>query len=83
MKTNDLKKSTRIKLRSGWEGTILDNKKGNTRLIDVEGDYREIGSCYSHDIVAYKDAQGNWQTDIEYTESQMTCKKMNFELFGG
>lgn len=75
MKTNDLKKNTRIQLRNGWYGTICDNMKGNTRVVDVEGDFREMGSCYSHDIVAYKDNEGNWHHDIEYTESQLKCKQ--------
>lgn len=83
MKTNDLKKGTRIMLRNGWEADLWDNMKGNARVANVYGDFEEAGSVYSHDIVAYKDANGNWQQDIEYTPSQLKCRKLNFELFGG
>ncbi len=51
MLTNELKKGDRIKLRNGWFGTVFDNAKGNTRMVEVEGLYTEIGSVYSHDIV--------------------------------
>ena len=51
MKTNDLKKGARVLLRNGWKATVADNAKGNTRMCEVEGDFTEIGSVYSHDIV--------------------------------
>ena len=55
MKTNDIKKGMVVELRNGWYGIMADNMKGNTRMVDVDGLYREIGSVYSHDIVkAYK-----------------------------
>lgn len=38
-------------MRTGWYGTIMDNAKGNMRMVDVEGLYRETGSVYSHDIL--------------------------------
>jgi len=50
MLANDIKKGARVKLRNGWFGTMADNKKGNIRMVDVEGLYREIGSVYTHDI---------------------------------
>jgi hypothetical protein len=74
MKTNELKTGVRIKLRNGWEATIKDNMRGNTRVCEVYGDFTETGSVYSHDIVAYKDNDGNWHEDIEYTKSQLQCK---------
>ena len=52
MKTNDLKKGTRILLCNGWEATLIDNAKGNTRMANVEGFVTEMGSVYSHDILA-------------------------------
>ena len=70
MKTNEIKKGTRIQLASGWEGTMLDNKKGNIRMAEVEGIFTEIGSIYSHDIVAYQ-VNGEWKRDIEYTKDQL------------
>jgi len=48
--TNDLKKGTKILLKNGWDAVIYDNKKGNTRLAEVDGIFKEIGSIYAHDI---------------------------------
>ncbi len=76
MKTNELKKGTRIQLRCGWFATLIDNMKGNTRLADVEGYCREMGSIYSHDIARYQDSTGQWHNDIELTPSQIKCQKL-------
>jgi hypothetical protein len=81
MKTNDIKKGTRIRLNNGWFGTMMDNRKGNTRVAKVEGYVTEMGSVYAHDIVAYQDAEGNWQSDIEYTKSQLKTRKMVDSFF--
>ncbi len=76
MKTNELKKGTRIKLRNGWEAELADNKRGNTRLATVYGYYTEMGSVYSHDIVGYK-VGDEWKHDIELTKSQEKVMKLN------
>ena len=83
MKTNELKKGTRILLRNGWEADIMDNLKGNTRLAKVYGYETEIGSVYAHDIVAYKEelSLGEWKYDIEYTPNQLRCKQMVNSMF--
>lgn len=75
MKTNDLKKGHPIKLRNGWNAKLFDNKKGNIRLAEVYGDYTELGSIYTHDIVAYLDENRQWKDDIELTKSQIACLK--------
>jgi hypothetical protein len=72
MKTNDVKKGTRVRLRNGWFGTMADNAKGQTRMVDVEGHFREIGSVYSHDIVAA--LIGETWTPIEHTPAQNKLK---------
>lgn len=69
MKTNELKKGTRIKLRNGWEAVIKDNAKGNTRMCEVFGHFTEIGSVYSHDIMSYQAADGTWHS-VEHTDAQ-------------
>lgn len=74
MKTNELKKGTRIKLANGWEATLEDNMKGNTRLAKVFGLYTEIGSVYSHDIVSYESMLGGWKP-VEHTPAQLKLKK--------
>jgi hypothetical protein len=86
MKTNDLKKDSKILLRNGWKATLLDNKKGNIRMAEVEGFVKEAGSVYAHDIVArYHDVpmseNGSWIHDIEYTDSQLDCQKRVKSIF--
>lgn len=73
MKTNDLKKGTRIQLRNGWFATIEDNMKGNTRLCTVEGTCTEMGSVYSHDIMQYL-ADSVWHL-VEHTPAQVKLKQ--------
>jgi hypothetical protein len=69
MKTNDIKRGMRVRLRwSGWEGTMSDNAKGNTRIVLVEGMYTELGSVYAHDIVAVQ-VEDKW-VKVEHTDSQ-------------
>lgn len=75
MKTNDLKKGTRVKLRNGWEADIFDNAKGNTRMAKVYGFETEIGSVYSHDIVAAQSPIDgkSWMT-VEHTPAQIKLR---------
>jgi hypothetical protein len=75
MKTNELKKGTRIQLRNGWYATLIDNMKGNTRLADVEGFSREMGSVYSHDIVRAEVAGQGW-VEVEHTDKQKALRKV-------
>jgi hypothetical protein len=60
IETNDLKKGTPITLKNGWAAIIMDNKKGDTRMAEVDGYFKEIGSIYARDIdTAY--VNGQWQ----------------------
>jgi hypothetical protein len=74
MKTNDLKKGDRIRLRNGWYGTIADNARGNIRMARVEGFVTETGSVYSHDIVQFIEA--GLPIMIEHTPAQLKLRKM-------
>ena len=81
MKTNEIKKGTRVKMmRTGWEGTMLDNRKGNTRCVEVEGACTEAGDVYSHDI-EFVQVGGEW-VKVEHTKAQTELKstvtKMGF-----
>ena len=80
MKTNDIKKGMKVRtgqLGSSVSGIMLDNMKGNTRLVDVKGSeigmFDEMGSVYSHDILMVE-VDGEWQ-EVEYTEAQLKLKK--------
>lgn len=73
MKTNDLKKGARVRLRNGWEADIADNMKGNTRMAKVYGFETEIGSVYSHDIAAVKVGEA-WEP-IEHTPAQVKLRR--------
>lgn len=78
MKTNDLKKGDRVKLRNGYGAIIEDNKKGNIRLAKVFGAYTEIGSVYAWDILSV--VQEEKVIDIELTAVQVKAKKLNSSL---
>jgi hypothetical protein len=79
MKTNDLKKGQRVLLRCGWQGTMADNGKGDTRIVVVEGNYRETGSVYTHDIVNARNAAGEWEL-VEHTPEQHGVRQLAVEL---
>ena len=80
MKTNDIKKGMNIKtgqLGTPVSGVMLDNLRGNTRLVDVKGSevgmFDEMGSIYAYDILMVE-VDGVWE-DVEYTEAQLKLKK--------
>ena len=79
IRTNEIKKGDRILQENGWFGTMMDNMKGNTRMAEVEGLYTEIGSVYSHDIVAAQ-KDGKWR-HIEYTDAQNKLRKTVNDFF--
>jgi hypothetical protein len=81
MKTNELKKGDRVRLRNGWFATIADNMKGNTRMATVEGDYTETGSVYAHDIVLFYPKDQIIPVQIEHTDAQKKLMKMVEEMF--
>ncbi len=74
MKTNELKKGARVLLRCGWFATVYDNARGNIRMCEVEGDFTEIGSVYSHDIVRYFPDDGP-SVVIEHTPAQIKLRE--------
>ena len=74
MKTNELKKGMRVKLRNGWEADIADNLRGNIRMAKVYGFETEIGSVYSHDIALWLDGD-QWRR-IEHTPAQLKLRNM-------
>lgn len=74
MKTNEIKKGMRFALANGWKATMMDNRKGNTRLAKVEGFYTEIGGVYAHDIASVL-INGKWST-VEHTKSQQQLRAL-------
>ena len=75
MLTNDIKKGMKIKsiqLGVPVTGIMMDNMRGNTRLVNVKGSevglYDEMGSVYSHDIISVE-VDGVWE-DVEHTMKQ-------------
>lgn len=57
----DVRKGTRVVLRNGWEAEVMDNLTNRaTRMCKVFGDYEEMGSVYSTDIVSARMPDGIW-----------------------
>ena len=86
MTTNEIKKGMKVKsvqLGTPVTGIMMDNKKGNTRLLDVKGSevgfYDEMGSVYSHDIVL-AEVDGEWK-EITHTDAQLKLKQAVGRLF--
>ena len=76
MKTNDIRKGTEIKTKQlgvAVSGVMMDNLKGNTRMIKTHGSevglFDEIGSVYATDIILVKNSNGMWE-DVEHTDKQ-------------
>ena len=87
MTTNEIKKGMRIKsvqLGVPVTGIMLDNKKGNTRLVDVKGSevgfFDEMGSVYSHDIILVE-VDNKW-IEVEHTEKQKKLSQQVSSIFG-
>ena len=80
MKSNDIKKGMRLKLKNGWYATMQDNTRGNIRLAEVEGYFTETGSIYVWDIEAVK-VKNKW-ISIELTDKQVKAQK-SIEDLGG
>ena len=74
MKTNDIKKGTRIQLSNGWLGTMMDNMKGIRRMAEVEGFVKDIGSIYAFDIYRAHNDNGDWEF-IKLTPAQIKQQK--------
>tara|TARA_R110000737_G_scaffold163653_2_gene191255 strand:+ start:468 stop:731 length:264 start_codon:yes stop_codon:yes gene_type:complete len=80
MKTNDIKKGMEIKtnqLGTLISGTMEDNRKGNTRLIDTKGSdvgmFDEMGSIYAWNIKLVK-VDDVWE-EVELTDKQVNDQK--------
>ena len=80
MKTNEIKKGMKIKvtnLPAPVTGIMMDNLKGNTRLVDVKGSevglFDEMGSVYSHDI-SMVEVDEKW-IRVEHTDNQLKLKQ--------
>lgn len=79
MVTNDIKKGQRVRLSSGFFGTITDNKKGNVRECRVEGIFEETGGVYSHEIVAVQMSDGSWER-VEHNDKQKALREALREI---
>ena len=75
VRANDLKKGTRVVLRNGYQADLVDNLKGNTRLAKVYGEYTEMGSVYTKDILEAKVGE-NWKKVALSAAQRKAAKKI-------
>ena len=87
MKTNDIKKGTNIRTKQlgvSVSVIMMDNLKGNTRLIKTFGSevgmFDEVGSVYATDIIMAVNSEGVWE-DVEHTDKQ--AKSADFRRLAG
>lgn len=86
MKTNEIKKGMRVRLRNGWQGTMKDNLKGNTRMVEVEGFVTEMGSVYAHDIVevlTYIRPENSTVAELKWVRVEHTPAQLKLRKFAG
>jgi len=72
MLSNELKKGMHVQLKNGWFGVMMDNARGNIRMVEVDGYCKEIGSVYVWDIDAMCDTSPACK--IELTEKQIKAR---------
>jgi hypothetical protein len=71
----DVRKGTRVILRNGWEAEVLDNLTNRqTRMCNVFGEYEEMGSVYTSDIVSALDSEGQWHVVTHSVKTLQTAK---------
>ena len=87
MLTNEIKKGMKVRttqLGPPISGVMMDNLKGNTRLIETKGSevgmFDSQGSVYAYDIVAAK-VDGEW-VNVEHTEKQLKLKATVLQMWG-
>lgn len=73
VRTDQLKKGVRIRLRNGWEAIVVEECNGNILIAKVFGDFTETGSVYAHNI-AETEVNGKW-VEVEMTEEQTQFHK--------
>jgi hypothetical protein len=79
--TNDIKKGMRVRLYDGYEAEVMDNAKGNTRVVKmpvmgmggISGGMEDIGSTYAWNIVAVQ--VGEQWYPVVLTDKQKATKK--------
>jgi len=70
----NVKKGTQVVLRNGWKAKVEDNTvNSQTRICTVYGDYTEMGSVYSTDIVEAQMNDGSWHV-VEHTPAQLKAR---------
>tara|TARA_B100000959_G_C14785141_1_gene543179 strand:- start:79 stop:336 length:258 start_codon:yes stop_codon:yes gene_type:complete len=85
MKTNEIKKGTKVKLTSPpVTGIMADNLRGIRRTVDVKGSeaggFDETGSVWAFNILQVE-VDGKWQ-DVEHTPQQLAYKNDVKALWG-
>lgn len=69
-----VRKGTRVILRNGWEAEVLDNLTNRqTRMCKVYGEYTEMGSVYTSDIVQAF-IGGQWEMVTHSTKTLVTAQ---------
>ena len=78
IKTNDIKKGDVLVQHNAWYGEMVDNMRGNTRVVNVHGYFTEMGSIYVWDI--WQVVKDGMLYDIELTDKQKKDKEMISEI---
>jgi hypothetical protein len=81
IRTGQLKKGARVRMRNGLEAIVVKECEGNTLIAKVFGAFTETGSIYAHNIVS-TEVDGQW-IEVEMTEEQARFHKEVKPFFDG
>lgn len=74
IKTNDIKKGWQIRFKDGIEGTVLDNKRGDIRCVEVpmimNPAMTDIGDTYVFDFAFARPSEDAAWIPVELTDAQ-------------
>ena len=84
MKTNELKKGDIVAISGGYKAEIMDNKKGNIRMVKTFSPlYEEMGSIYAWEILRLISNENGEVLikEIELTPAQKKAKEKTVSFF--
>lgn len=82
IKTNDVKKGAKVIFFNGKEGEVMDNKRGNLRMVKVEVIFQpgmyDIGDDYAHNWEFA--VQNGVKYLVDHTDSQGKTRDLLHEM---
>jgi hypothetical protein len=75
VKTYDLKKGTKIRLRDDRRAELSDSTRKLARLIRTKDGPESPEMIMSYEITAYLGTDGAWRDDVEYSKEELAQRR--------